>query len=81
MWWLNADRGRARAAFIAREELKPEAERIRVRCFDRQMDEIELHFAQIKEAFKDNIIAGLQADGSQRPPQDIWTEIKERRRG
>jgi len=75
VWWLRADRAQARAAFIEREKKKPEQERIPVECFDRQMDEIEKHWLRTEGLFGKNIVEGLNPDGSQRRPEEIWAEI------
>ena len=77
-WWLRADRVPARRAFIEREKKKPERERIPVECFDRQMDEIEQHWSRIEQIFGKNMVDGLKADGSQRPPDELWAEIDAR---
>jgi hypothetical protein len=75
VWWLHADRDQARTALIEREKQKPEDERIPVECFDRQMDDIEQHWPEIERAFGKNTVRGLNRDGSQRTPDELWTEI------
>jgi hypothetical protein len=68
-WWLNADRSQARAAFEARGGID-------VRCFDNQMNDIEREWTLIKSVFGRRMISGLRPDGSQRRPEDMWSEIK-----
>ena len=67
-WWLHAQREQARTAFIARGGIDP-------RCFDSQMDNIEREWLLIAQVFGSRIIAGLNRDGSQRKPEDLWSEI------
>jgi hypothetical protein len=76
LWWLRADRGKARTAFVEREKKKPKQERIPVQCFDRQMDEIEQQRSEIERLFGRNMVNGLNLDGSQRHPSEMWAEIR-----
>lgn len=74
-WWFRGELGQARRAFIEREEKKPEAKRIPVERFDRQMDQIDRHWLLIERLFGERMVDGLQADGSQRKPEDLWAGI------
>jgi hypothetical protein len=67
-WWLHGDRSQARTAFLARGGID-------VRCFDTQMNDIEREWSLIKLVFGSRIVSGLKTDGSQRRPQDLWSEI------
>lgn len=78
-WWIHADRSQARTAFVERENKKPEGKRISVELFDQQMDQIERHWLLIERLFGKRMIEGLKTDGSQRLPEDLWTEITARR--
>lgn len=72
-WWLRADREPARKAFIDRGGIDP-------KFFDSQMAQIERYASLLCLVFKDRIIEGLQQDGSQRHPKDLWAEITARSR-
>ncbi len=67
-WWLHAERTQARAAFIARGGIDPQ-------LFDWQMDNIERERLLISSVFGERVVAGLGPDGSQRRPEDLWSEI------
>ena len=67
-WWFKADRAQARAAFEKRGGLD-------VRCFDRQMNDIDREWSSIKSVFGRQMVSGLHPDGSQRRPEDLWSEI------
>jgi hypothetical protein len=66
--WLTGDRDQARAAFVRRGGIDP-------RCFDRQMDAIERDWPHIARVFEGCIVQGLNPDGSQRHPEEIWHDI------
>ena len=65
---LHAQRDQARTAFVSRGGIDP-------RCFDSQMNDIEREWLVISLVFGGRIIAGLNGDGSQRKPEDLWSEI------
>ncbi len=71
-WWFRGRRDQARKAFIEREREKPEVHRIPLQRFEEQMNEIDRHIARL---FGKRLIDGLHTDGSQRKPEDLWTEI------
>jgi len=77
-WWFRGQRDQARKGFIEREQKKPEAQRIPVERFDRQMDQIDRHWLLIERLFGERMIDGLQLDGDQRKPEDLWAEITAR---
>ncbi len=76
-WWLRGDRTHARNAFVAREQKKPGGGSP-VALFDAQMAEIDRHWLLIERLFGEHPIDGLQADGSQREPADMWKELTAR---
>jgi hypothetical protein len=47
-WWINGDAVLARNAFIARENKKPQKDRISVRSFDGQMREIARYLSLVE---------------------------------
>ncbi|MBI4479231.1 MAG: hypothetical protein HY651_04325 [Acidobacteria bacterium] len=67
-WWFHGERTQARAAFVARGGIDPE-------CFDRQMDDIEREWQRIALVFGKHVLAGLHANGIQRQPEELWSEI------
>jgi hypothetical protein len=70
--WFDAQRAQARAAFLNRGGLSVES-------FDRQMDDIEREWALIHQVFCERVISGLKGSGAQRTPDELWSEIQERR--
>lgn len=67
-WWLHGDRAHARKAFMTRGGID-------LLCFERQMDDIAREWSLIASVFGPHIVEGLDANGSQRTPEDIWSEI------
>lgn len=67
-WWFQAERDQARAAFVARGGIDP-------RSFDTQMDDIQREWLLIALVFGENVIQGFHSDGSQRTPEEVWSEI------
>lgn len=80
-WWIGADPDHARKAFVAREAKKPERKRIPVGCFEAQMSEILRQCSLLDRVFGKNMVDGLNADGSQRAPGELWAEIERRSNG
>ncbi len=72
VWWFDAPRDVARAAFVERGGIDP-------RCFDNQVVDIEREKDQIRDVFGDHIIETLSASG-RLPPETIWNEIGRRAR-
>jgi hypothetical protein len=70
-WWIHAKRDLARDAFSKRCGID-------LRCFDRQMGEIERHWLLLELVFDNRTIEGLDDEGKQRHPQDLWQEIRSR---
>lgn len=70
-WWIRADPALARKAFIERGGID-------VKCFDKQMGDIERHSHLLEFVFGDHIVDGLRNDGTQRHPEELWHEISER---
>lgn len=67
-WWFKADRTQARAAFQNRGGID-------VSLFDLQMNDIEREWSRIKSVFGNRVVCSLRPDGSQREPEDLWSEI------
>jgi hypothetical protein len=67
-WWIHAERTPARAAFIARGGIDP-------RCFEKQMDDIEREWLLISSVFGRNVVPGLRGVGTQRTPEELWTDM------
>ncbi len=74
VWWIDGDRQHAKAAFEYRyqnhEGPSPEA-------FDPQMDRIEKHWLLIEYVFAGHIVSGLNPDGTQRRPSEMWNDMKD----
>jgi hypothetical protein len=70
-WWIHAESAPARSAFLKRGGIP-------LSCFDRQMSEIEKHWFLMELVFEGRIIRGLNDEGSQRLPKDLWQEMKSR---
>ena len=43
--------------------------------FEKQMDDIERDWSQISSVFGSNVVQGLNPDGTQRTPDEIWRDI------
>ena len=67
-WWFHAERYLARQAFVARGGIDPA-------YFDRQMVDIEREWLLIVSVVRPRIVQGLNPDGSQRTPEELWREI------
>jgi hypothetical protein len=80
-WWFTGEREAARGAFVEREEKRPEAERIPPGVFDQQMDQIERQGQIIELLFRGRIIEGLDSNGRQRKPEELWEEMTSRSEG
>jgi hypothetical protein len=76
-WWLHASREPARKAFVAREQAKPVFERIAAACFDRQASDIDRQWLLINAVFKNRMITAFHQDGSQRNPEELWSEMNQ----
>ena len=68
IWWFHARRHLARQAFVARGGIDPV-------CFDQQMDNIEREWLLIASVFGSHVVEGLNSDGSQRTPEELWLKI------
>lgn len=73
-WWFHGESAHARRAFVARGGIDP-------LCFDRQMEDIAREWLLISLVFGTRIVEGLHPDGSQRRPEDLWSEISVNGRG
>jgi len=67
-WWLHAQRHLARQAFVARGGIAPV-------LFDQQMADIERKWLLIASVFGSRVVEGLNSNGSQRTPEELWREI------
>jgi hypothetical protein len=43
--------------------------------FDPQMDDIERHWLLLTSVFGKHMLTGLNPDGSQRKPEEMWAEM------
>jgi hypothetical protein len=70
-WWIGADRAMARKVFVKRGDIPVEA-------FDNYMREVERQWALVVRLFGERMICGLNANGKQRPPTEMWNEMLEK---
>ena len=64
-WWFTGERQLARAKFIIRGGID-------VQYYDKQMDDVERHWPDIKEVFNPRIIETLRTDGKYMEPEYIF---------
>jgi hypothetical protein len=70
-WWFKAETEAARRAFVERGGIDPV-------LFDRQMADINREWLLIKFVFGPRIVEALRHDGTQRRPEELWSEISAR---
>ncbi len=71
-WWIDGKVAQARSAFKKRKTG-------RIEDFEAQIVAIKSDRSKIEAVFSGRVIQGLNADGSQRHPRDLWAEISKRR--